>query len=151
MPSSARVYVDDYLLVNAILKSGRSWRAFIENMLDSTAQIAKNMPMGTSNVQPWAIRKVWLSCVSLMTPTYTSPAPTNPAVLSYAGKTPIKYVITNAPSTLPTYIPARFSVVWASGNSSDAPYRSGPCLLDWLHIIHTNIILTYEVLIRVLN
>ena len=117
---------DTSILLKNLYQHGTDWASWVNSLLNVTAAIPPNTTLG-STVQPWANGKIWIICTSISTPTATSPAPNNPAVLSLSSRfglfgKPVKYVITGAPSALATYTPTRFSVVWGSGNTADAPY-----------------------------
>jgi len=123
--------------IGYFLTTGFTWNNFSKTLLERTASIDPQIPMGSS-VQSWAIGKSYLVGVTVAVPGGSKgvdrvvvfpPGQEDPA----AQRTFATYQATRSSAgaeVLPTYVPAAFSVTFGAGEDSMAPFHYvAPCAL----------------------
>jgi len=120
------------LQVGFFLKDGFTWNNYTRTLLDRTASIDPDIPMG-SKVQTWANGKQYLVGVTEALPNgrngFDSVVVFPPGQDVTSRRTFASYTarVPNCPNVdpeaFPAYIPAAFSVIFGSGQNSDAPFR----------------------------
>jgi len=102
----------DVRLLGTLWSSGLTWPNFLNQLLDSTAAISADTPLGAP-VEDWANGKLWMLGHSLVTP---SDGEQGSVYSGVKGST-----FYSCDRTTPVYIPAKFSITLGAGTGAAAP------------------------------
>ena len=112
---------DSIYLVTYFLMTGFTWNDFVDVLLNSTAALTSNTPLGAPPSGAWASGKAWMVCHTVVTP-----GSGGRQARFYQGKLAypqVSYQVKSTTDGFPDYVPAAFSVRLGAGLASPAPFR----------------------------
>lgn len=116
---------EDIALLGYIYKDGGSWQKAVETLLETTANIKPQTPMGSETCQ-WASGKTWICNATVLTPT-TSEEAVNIWQRGLIEQSSATYMLKDAAApagSVPKFTPARFSITLGTQDAAPLPFIS---------------------------